>query len=120
MQPAAENSPVQLVTEWAHQDVVLLAGVIEGARDVELVGLALQSVARSGKQIVVDLSSVEFMGIDVLYELLKPGRQIESRPWLCGPFHPIVTRLFELTGVLDVFRIFPSLPDATEVGRPKA
>ncbi|MFQ6144643.1 STAS domain-containing protein [Streptomyces seoulensis] len=106
------------MTEWAHQDVLLLAGVIEGAYDMDLVDLALQAAARSGKQVVVDLSGVEFMGASMLCALLGPGREAASRPWLCGPFQVAVDRLFEVTGVLGVFRVFPDLLAATRAARP--
>ncbi|MFB7999986.1 STAS domain-containing protein [Streptomyces sp. NPDC056002] len=106
------------MSEQRHLFVVFLSGDIEDDEAVELVGLALESAGRSGKQVVVDLSGVQFMNAHVLGELLKPGRGGGRLPWLCGPLGSLPARLLEVTGTDGVFRMFPTLMDATAAARP--
>ncbi|UDM05459.1 STAS domain-containing protein [Streptomyces longhuiensis] len=66
---------------------------------------------------MVDLSGVHHMGAHLLGELLKPGRGEGRLPWLCGPLSPMSERTLKVTGTDSVFRIFPTLPDATAAAR---
>ncbi|MFK0170386.1 hypothetical protein ACIQU5_16410 [Streptomyces sp. NPDC090306] len=106
------------MSEWTHMYVVLLKGDVEEARDLELVGIALEVAGRCGKPVVVDLSGVGFMGADLLYELFKPGHFGRPRPWLSGPLSAYVARTFEVTGTAAAFRTFPSLMEATVAAWP--
>ncbi|UDM05410.1 STAS domain-containing protein [Streptomyces longhuiensis] len=106
------------MSEQTHLFVVFLSGDIEDDAAMELVGLALESAGRSGKQVVVDLSGVQFMGAHLLGELLKPGRGGGRLPWLCGPLSSPSARTLEVTGTDRVFRIFPTLTDAKAAAYP--
>ncbi|MFD7856197.1 hypothetical protein ACFV6B_18165 [Streptomyces microflavus] len=106
------TGPIALMTEWTHLFVILLEGDINETEDLELVELALESAQRSGKQVVVDLSGVQFMGAHLLGELLKPGRPGKPRPWLAGPLSDYAEHTLSVTGTTRAFRIFPTLVQA--------
>ncbi|MFD7853409.1 STAS domain-containing protein [Streptomyces microflavus] len=111
------TGPIALMTEWTHLFVIFLEGDVNETEDLELVELALESAQRSGKQVVVDLSGVQFMGAHLLGELLKPGRLGKPGLWLAGPLGGYAERTLSVTGSAGAFRIFPTLADATAAFR---
>ncbi|MER6195402.1 STAS domain-containing protein [Streptomyces cyaneofuscatus] len=110
--------PIALVAEWTHSLGVGLEGDVNEAEDLELVELALESAQRSGKQVVIDLSGVQFMGAHLLGELLKPARLGKRLPWLAGPLSSYAERTLAVTGTAGAFRIFPTLMAAAAASRP--
>ncbi|WP_369217865.1 STAS domain-containing protein [Streptomyces flavofungini] len=55
---------------------------------------------------VIDLSALEFADSSVLHALLAAQRRhkaLGKRLVLCGPFRPVVHRLFDVTGTAEFF-----------------
>ncbi|MFC9409892.1 hypothetical protein ACFRAA_32650 [[Kitasatospora] papulosa] len=101
------------MTEETNLFMVMLRGDIEGARDAELVRLALDSAGRSGKHVLVGLGEVNFMNTALLFELLTPAHRGKGQlPWLCGPLSQFARHTLEVTGTASAFQIFPTLSQA--------
>jgi anti-sigma B factor antagonist len=87
--------------------------------DAPLLRGHLQRVLDSGRHhIVVDLRCVDFLGssgIAVLVEALKAARaQGGTLALVCN--QPRIFLVLEVTGLLDRFRVYPSLDEALSAG----
>lgn len=113
------SSPVRVVSDWPHLELVLLIGELEDARDADLVELALKIAGRSGKPIVVDLSKARFLSVFIVSVLISP-RHGGDLLWLAGPLAAKVERVLTVTGTRARFRVFPTLVEAATAARMKA
>lgn len=76
----------------------------------------LEAINSGVPQVVVDLSDVDFMdstGLGVLVGALKRMRQREGSLAVVLPDGP-VHKIFEVTGLLDVFGVVPSVDDVSD------
>ncbi|WP_328535253.1 STAS domain-containing protein [Streptomyces sp. NBC_00344] len=110
---ARHPSPIALMSEQRFAFVIALQGDVDSEDELELVSLAVESAERSGKQIIVDLSQLGFMSAGVLSAFLSPLRGGGRLPWIAGPLSLYARRRFRTTGTDAVFRMFPTLGEAT-------
>ena len=93
--------------------VVELAGDIdvETARDLRA---HIVGVADTSPRVVVDLTDVEFMDSSGLGALVG-GWQVtrDKGEFRIAGANPVVQRVFSITGMEDVFQLFPTVEDAT-------
>ncbi|GGN44888.1 hypothetical protein GCM10012285_27980 [Streptomyces kronopolitis] len=103
-----KGSPIVSIEDYQGACVVVLQGDLDHD-DQDLLHLAMRTARRSGKQVIADLSRVNFLDVTTLGTLLRPRG---PAPWLAGPLAPNPQRVLTLTGTTQVFRVFPSLADA--------
>ncbi|MDK1472752.1 STAS domain-containing protein [Streptomyces sp. 549] len=82
--------------------VIVLAGEVDVETEPQA-RLALDAAVREGRRVVFDLSAVTFADSSILNLLLAARNRCELV--LAGPLHSQVLRLFEVTGVSDVFTV---------------
>lgn len=81
----------------------------------------IATVAACGPSIIVDLADLEYTcasGLGVLARVSKWIRACGGDVSLAGP-QPQVSRLLDVTGLIDVFPVYPSVDDAAAVRRPR-
>jgi anti-sigma B factor antagonist len=101
--------------DWA---VLAVRGEIDVATAPQLREQLLELVSAGHKQIVVDLAGVDFLdstGLGVLVGGLKRVRSNDGELALACP-QPRVLRVFEITGLTQVFPIHDDLDAATAAG----
>ena len=71
----------------------------------------------SAGAVIVDLSGCGFIDLSGLRVLLAARERLEraSRPLALVVANPSLLRIFELTGVVELFELYPSLAAATKV-----
>ena len=76
----------------------------------------LEAVVTSAQRVVVDLTGVTFLDSTGLGVLIASNRQLAGRDgggsMRLVVSHPLVLRVFEVTGLNSVFRICPTLEEA--------
>lgn len=99
-------------TEEFH--VVALDGDIdvESARDLR--AHFVDQIADPSARVVVDLSGVDFMDSSGLGALVSGWQMTrEEGEFRIAGANPVVHRVLTITGMEDVFQLFPTLEDAT-------
>ncbi len=78
----------------------------------------MRAQTQSGaKRVVLDLSTVEFIDSSGLGAIVASMKQLgDGRRLDLAGLHPIVEKVFRLTRMDTVFRLFPSLDDAMGAG----
>src|SRR4051812_20842937 len=86
---------------------------VQGDVDLETAPQLAETLARfTSGTIRVDVSAVTFLDSSGLNALIAAHRSItraSRRMIICGPLDPIVQRMFEITGLDDVFEIHESV-----------
>ncbi|HUU54006.1 MAG TPA: STAS domain-containing protein [Armatimonadota bacterium] len=88
--------------------VLSLAGEVDVANAAQVRDSALKLISSGVKRLVVDLNATEYMdstGLGMLVGLLKRMRE-SGGDVLIAVARPRVKRLFEITGLIQVFRIY--------------
>ena len=99
--------------------VVALRGELDLADASAVASHLIAAVAACGPSIIVDLAGLEFIdccGLGVLVRVLKWTRERGGGMCLAGP-RPRVRRVLEMTGLIGVFRVYPSVEQAVTGAR---
>ena len=101
-------------TDYGGLPVLTVRGEVDVSTAPELRERLLQLAERGGTTAVVDLSEVSFVDSTALGVLVSGVKRLRSSG---GDLHLVVTqphisKVFEITGLTDVFRIFPTLDEA--------
>jgi len=103
--------------------VVALCGELDLADAPVVASRLIAAVAAFGPSIIVDLAGLEFIdccGLGVLVRVLKWTRESGGDMSLVGPGLR-VRRVLEVTGLIGVFSVYPSVEQAVtgaRLGRP--
>ena len=95
-------------TEGEDAAVLSLAGEVDVANAGQVRDSALMLVDGGVKKLVIDLASTDFMdstGLGMLVGLKKRTKELGGDVVIAAP-QPQVKRLFEITGLTQVFRIY--------------
>ena len=108
---AALTSEVALVSITGELDVHTSSRLREGVDEAASTG---------AKAVIVDLSGVSLIDSTALGVLVQQAKSLEGRSGLLLVVtnDPRTMRVFELTGLDRVLRIYPALPDALGVTLP--
>ena len=101
-------------TEGPDTAVISLTGEVDVANAAQVRDSALMLVDSGAKNLVVDLNSTEYMdstGLGMLVGLLKRTKEIGGDVVIAAA-QPRVKRLFEITGLTQVFRIYDEVAAA--------
>ncbi|MFJ3983913.1 STAS domain-containing protein [Streptomyces fungicidicus] len=97
--------------------------VVSGEIDVDAVGALEEAMAlawrASAAVTVLDLSGTEFADSSLLNLLLEAQQRYSAAGRLlavAGPFHPAVTRLFQVTGTADYLPLAENMDAAVRQG----
>ncbi|MGW2224296.1 STAS domain-containing protein [Streptomyces formicae] len=99
---------------------------VSGSLDADNVGELEEALARACEtpgalsRTVLDLSALDFADSSVLHVLLESQRQHRSsgkRLVVCGPYRPVVHRLFDVTGTAAFFELAGDLDTALAPAR---
>jgi anti-sigma B factor antagonist len=102
----------------AHDGHVVVA--LSGELDAVEAAYAAAAVAAAGDRVIVDLSTLKFIDCCALGELLRvqrPVRLVGGDVMLAAP-QKLVRRVLNLTGIMDMFCVFPSVPAAAASAGP--
>lgn len=120
MRSMSDGRPVA-VRESEQAFVVVISGEI----DVDAVGELDEAMARawraSAAVTVLDLSGTVFADSSLLNLLLEAQERYSAEGRLlavAGPFHPAVTRLFQVTGTADYLPLAEDVDAAVRQGDP--
>jgi anti-sigma B factor antagonist len=94
-------------TEGSDIAILSLTGEVEVANAAQVRDAALKLVSGGSKYLVVDLSGVEYMdstGLGTLVGLHKRLRESGGQVLIAGA-QPRVKRIFDITGLTQVFRM---------------
>jgi anti-sigma B factor antagonist len=100
--------------------VVALYGELDLADAPGLASHLITAVAACGPSIIVDLAGLAFIdscGLGVLVRVLKWTRESGGDMALAAPQYQ-VCRILGLTGLIDVFPVYPSVRQAASGTRP--
>ena len=105
------------VSEHFHRGAVVVAvsGAVDAVNAPRLAESLRRRLTGMGDRTVVDLTDVGFIdssGLRVLLESLRTYQAVRADLWLVVP-DPKIGRLLEITGLDQVFHVFPSLEAAT-------
>ncbi|MFJ2769250.1 STAS domain-containing protein [Streptomyces sp. NPDC087300] len=96
--------------------VVTVVGSLDADNVAELERALAHAFAPPGpSRTVLDLSALDFADSSVLHVLLESQRQHRStgrRLVVCGPYRPVVHRLFDVTGTAEFFELTEDLATA--------
>jgi len=104
--------------EGQYAAVLSLSGEVDVANVARVREAALKLLERQIKRLIVDLSNVEYMdssGLGALVALLKRVRESGGQMPLAGA-KPRVRRLFEITGLDQIFSLHEDVPAALKEG----
>jgi anti-sigma B factor antagonist len=99
--------------------VVALCGDLDLADTSAVASHLVAAVAKCGPSIIVDLAGLEFIdccGLGVLVRVLKRTREGGGDIYLAAPRRR-VRRLLQITGLIDVFPVYPSVDKAISGAR---
>jgi anti-sigma B factor antagonist len=99
--------------------VVTLRGELDLASTPSLVSHLTAAVAACGPSVIVNLSGLEYIGYSGLGVLVRVGkwlRESEGDLALAAP-QPQVRKILVVTGLIDVFAVYPSVEAAASAGR---
>lgn len=114
------HGPVPAV-ERRHQDgveVLALSGEVDLSKVEEIVPVRDAALAQNPGALVVDLSRVTFADSSVLNLLLRTHARTSMH--LAGPLHPVVERLFAVTGISSVLNLHATRDDAVAAARARS
>jgi anti-sigma B factor antagonist len=100
--------------------VVALSGELDLADAPGLASHLITAVAACGPSIIVDLAALAFIdscGLGVLVRVLKWARESGGDMALAAPQQQ-VRRILVVTGLIDVFSVYPSVQQAASGTRP--
>jgi anti-sigma B factor antagonist len=100
--------------------VVALYGELDLADAPGLASHLITAVAACGPSIIVDLADLAFIdscGLGVLVRVLKWARESGGGMALAAPQQQ-VRRILGVTGLIDVFSVYPSVQQAASGTRP--
>lgn len=100
--------------------VVALSGELDLADAPGLASHLITAVAACGPSIIVDLAALAFIdscGLGVLVRVLKWARESGGDMALAAPQQQ-VRRILGVTGLIDVFPVYPSVQHAASGTRP--
>jgi anti-sigma B factor antagonist len=109
--------------EVSYHDTDVAIVTLHGEHDLsskEPLRQTLRSLLRSGEQIVVDLSVVEFIDSSVLNNLVTASKLAQERRsslTLQIGTTPVVWRVLEVSGLLNRLPCFPTRDDAIQAAR---
>ncbi len=92
--------------------ILTLTGEVEVANAAQVRDAALKLVESGPRFLVVDLSGVDYMdstGLGMLVGLLKRLKEKGGDLLIAGP-QPRVRKLFDITGLAQVLRIYEDVP----------
>jgi len=101
-------------TEGSDAAVLSLAGEVDVANAAQVRDSALMLVDGGAKKLVIDLNSTDYMdstGLGTLVGLLKRTKELGGDVVIAAA-QPRVKRLFEITGLTQVFRIYDDVAAA--------
>jgi anti-sigma B factor antagonist len=102
------------IRELDGQAVVALRGELGLADAPSVASHLIAAVAACGAWVIVDLADLEgigYTGLSVLLRVLKRTRRSGGDLSLAAPQQP-VRRILEITGLIDVFSVYPSVKEA--------
>ena len=101
--------------EYKHVDLVEVSGRIDSST-APLLEQALKKIMKEGRfHIVVDLAETEFMssaGLRALIAALKETRRFNRGDLRLANLPPKINKAFELTGFLELFKVYDNTVDA--------
>lgn len=99
--------------------LVALCGELDLADAPVVASRLIAAVTAFGPSIIVDLAGLEFIdccGLGILVRVLKWTRDSGGDMYLVGPQRR-VRRVLEMTGLVDVFSVYPSVEQAVTGAR---
>jgi len=102
------------VSDFDGYAVVALCGELDLCDTSDVASHLIAAVAAYGPSIIVDLAGLKFIdscGLGVLVRVLKQTRESEGDLSLAAPQQQ-VRRVLEITGLIDVFSVYPSVKQA--------
>jgi anti-anti-sigma factor len=119
-----EERRPQVVCEWADSDVAIVR--LLGEHDLAsapAVTQMMQTLARCGESVVVDLSETIFIDSTIIQTLIEANANLATRGQgfaLHIGTEPVVAKVIELTGVLKRLGNAPTREAAVEIARRSA
>lgn len=107
------------IRDAGSQAVVVLRGELDLAGTPGAGSHLIAAVAACGPSVIVDLAALEFLGyggLGVLLRVLKWARATGGEMSLAAPQQQ-VRRVLDITGLIDVFPVFPSVEQAVSSAR---
>ena len=102
------------VSDFDGYAVIALCGELDLCDTSDVASHLIAAVAAYGPSIIVDLAGLKFIdscGLGVLVRVLKQTRESEGDLSLAAPQQQ-VRRVLEITGLIDVFSVYPSVKQA--------
>jgi anti-anti-sigma factor len=119
-----EHRRPQVVCDWADSDVAIVR--LLGEHDLASAPAftqAIQTLARCGESVVVDLSETLFIDSTIIHRLIEADANLASRGQgfaLQVGTEPIVAKVVELSGVRRRVGNAPTREEAVEIARRSA
>ena len=107
------------IRDFGGQAVVALRGEFNLADAPGVASNLIAAVAACGPSVIVDLAGLEgigYSGLSVLLRVRKWTRRNGGDLPLAAP-RPPVRRILEVTGLIDVFAVYPSVEEAAHAAR---
>jgi anti-anti-sigma factor len=108
--PAGGQAPAASRRRQDGVEVLTLSGELDLNSVQDITPLLDEALTAQPGRLVVDLSRVSFADSSALNLLLRTHTRTSLH--LCGPLHPFVERLFEVTGILSVLNVHSTVDDA--------
>jgi anti-sigma B factor antagonist len=108
------------IRDFGGPAVIALSGELDLAGSPGVASHLITAVAACGPSVIVDLAGLEsigYSGLAVLVRVLKWARGSGGDLSLAAPQQQ-VRRVLELTGLIDVFSVYPSVDEAATGARP--
>jgi anti-sigma B factor antagonist len=108
------------IRDFGGPAVIALSGELDLAGTPGVASHLITAVAACGPSVIVDLAGLEsigYSGLAVLVRVLKWARGSGGDLSLAAPQQQ-VRRVLELTGLIDVFSVYPSVEEAATGARP--
>jgi len=115
------TTPLKIASRTESGDTALLqlAGEVDVANVAQVREAALKLLAGGAKRLVIDLSETEYLdssGLGMLVGLLKRLKEAGGEMAIAGA-QPRVRRLFDITGLKQIFALHDDVADALLVLR---
>jgi anti-sigma B factor antagonist len=108
------------IRDFGGPAVIALSGELDLAGTPGVASHLITAVAACGPSVIVDLAGLEsigYSGLAVLVRVLKWARGSGGDLSLAAPQQQ-VRRVLEVTGLIDVFSVYPSVDEAAAGARP--
>ncbi|MDW4915440.1 MULTISPECIES: STAS domain-containing protein [Streptomyces] len=102
-------------TTCMRTSVITLSGEFDVDNEIDLHIEAQWALRAQEPRTLIDVSGVSFADSTVLNWVLRTllaHRTAGKQFAVCGPLHPFLARIFDVTGVLPALTIYPSLSEA--------